>query len=27
VHQLPYGVAMAIGLAIAWWFPHLLSLR
>lgn len=27
VHQLPYGVAMAIGLTIAWWFPHLLSLR
>jgi prepilin peptidase CpaA len=26
-HQLPYGVAMAVGLALAWWLPQLLPLR
>ena len=25
-HQLPYGVAMAVGIAIAWWLPDLLPL-
>jgi len=26
-HQLPYGVAMAVGLSLAWWLPQLLPLR
>ena len=26
-HQLPYGVAMAVGLALAWWLPQHQPLR
>lgn len=26
-HQLPYGVAMAVGLSVAWWLPQLLPLQ